>query len=164
MAKLYPPIIENCIMFKNSIEVPFQHNMSVYDDGNLGYALRIKTISTNKEIVNVKNGFVSNKKIFFSLESYKDKLQYGEYYKIQVAYIRDSTVGYYSSFALARCTDKIASYSFYKDSLIPNKFHLSISRGTLDRDDILYTYRVWLCKLKISDDFEIQESISYSGT
>jgi hypothetical protein len=92
MAKLYPPIIENCVMFKNSIEVPFQHNMSVYDDGNLGYALRIKTISTNKEIINVKNGFVSNKKIFFSLESYKDKFQYGEYYKIQVAYIRDDIV------------------------------------------------------------------------
>jgi hypothetical protein len=68
MAKLYPPTIENCVMFKSYIEIPFKHNMAVNPNG-CTYALKVKTISTNKEIINLKNGFIKNNKIFFNIES-----------------------------------------------------------------------------------------------
>lgn len=146
MAKLYPPTIENCVMFKSYIEIPFKHNMAV-NYTNCAYALKVKTISTNKEIINLKNGFIKNNKIYFNIQNYSELVNYGEYYKIQVAYIDNSTIGYYSSFALARCTERISNYAFYRDKYLPTKFYLNIFRGINDKSDSLYTYRAWLCEL-----------------
>lgn len=161
MAKLYPPTIENCAFYRGYIEIPFQNNMSVSSAQVKGYALRIKTISTNKEIINLKNGRKVDNKLYFHLDPYKEKLHYGEYYKVQVAYIDlNDIVGYYSSIAICRCSDYISNYKIYKDKYTPNKFYLQVSRGTNDVNDALYTYEFYLCKLKKGRSIEASQALT----
>ena len=107
MSKLYPPIIGDKIpgFYKNTgdnkviISVPFENNRSVSYPSIYSIVLRLKTIQTDTFVYNALpinsdtdlNGRIlqsiieDTKIVHFEIES--DKLNVGQFYKIQLAYI-----------------------------------------------------------------------------
>ena len=135
MSKLHPPIIEGTIpaFYGNSLYVPFAMNKAVSPSEINGFYLKIKTIQSNyflgtvytglqwqdinpdpeveelKEImVNGDYNISTNSYVNFIIpDSIKNKLNIGQYYKIQIAYA-DTTneAGYYSTVGVIKYTTK----------------------------------------------------------
>lgn len=128
MDKLYPPIIGDKIQGfvkppqgNITISVPFENNRSVAQSEVEGIVLRLKTIQTDSLSI-TKQGTIDwvNKKANFSFsltEKEEIKLNYGQFYKLQIAYIRvdpnsedpvswEQRVGYYSNVGISKCTSE----------------------------------------------------------
>lgn len=110
LKKLYPPQIEGTIpaFYGNKIVVPYSMNKTVSPKEVSGFALKIKTVTSNQYIAYVEsNGFTVDQ-AEFDISKFKDKLNIGQHYKIQLAYInRDSKgqlVGYYSTIGVVKYT------------------------------------------------------------
>ena len=99
--KLLPPTIESKLpaQLGDVLSIPFLHNRSV---GNAQYDrmyLKIKTISTNLDIAELKG----DKAGVFSLEGVQ--LQVGQHYKAQLAYAYgENNIGYYSTVGIFKYT------------------------------------------------------------
>ena len=118
--KLYPPTIGGIIPSfsielgtKTEIGVPFSMNKAVYKDEISGFRLKIKSVITAKEVLsintyryNIEQGIA-----YFDLDI-KDtaKLNIGQFYKFQLAYIgKDEEIGYYSTVGVAKCTGMMSA-------------------------------------------------------
>jgi hypothetical protein len=132
MAKLYPPYLDGTVpsfysvadeqtglLVSTSITIPFATNKSVGINDIIGFSLKIKTIQTNTLVgtatVEYQIGseeikdIVLNQQVTFDLTHLN--LTLGQYYKVQLAFIdTTSTVGYYSSTAIAKYTAKPLVY------------------------------------------------------
>ena len=117
MAKLYPPFIEGTIpaFFEDekgavTLTVPFSMNKMVGINDIKGFELKIKTAQTGLLIGTIQSDLfdiTSDCNVFFNLSNIKNKINKGQYYKIQIAYIdKQNVVGYYSTLGIVKYTTK----------------------------------------------------------
>ena len=119
--KLYPPVIPGSIpaFYSNGtaaiIAVPFSMNKAVgYDDID-GFKLKIKTAQSNTYLTTltaVKNpDDLANRVVKFNWpdpqssadESFR-KIKIGQFLKVQMAYYKGETIGYYSTVGVVKYT------------------------------------------------------------
>ena len=126
MAKLYPPVIEGIIpaFYGDSITIPYSMNKVVNVNEIAGFSLKIKTVQNNlllgtlsvlatidnNKIIGWDGGVanLNNNSVTFSLKE-KDilkKLNIGQYYKVQLAYINGNTIGHYSTVGVVKYTSQ----------------------------------------------------------
>lgn len=109
MAKLYPPYLEGTIpaFYGNSITVPFAMNRAVSKNDINGFQILIKTIQTGKQIESVSS-FTYNIEEGIVKFTLSEKYEVGQSYKMQIAYrdITDNSVGYYSTVAIVKYTER----------------------------------------------------------
>lgn len=111
LKKLYPPQIEGTIpaFCGDKIIVPYSMNKTVSPKEVGGFALKIKTVTSNQYIAYVEsNGFTADQ-AEFDIGDFKDKLNIGQHYKVQLAYInkegeKQKLVGYYSTIGVVKYT------------------------------------------------------------
>lgn len=111
--KLYPPIINNILpaFYGTNLIVPFSMNKAVSKNEIGGFAAKIKTAQNNTYIdyltTNINEFFDFNQITFEFSQTQIDKLNIGQYYKVQIAYISKSgTIGYYSDISVVKYTTK----------------------------------------------------------
>lgn len=91
--RLYPPNLENTIpaFYGTSIEVPFSMNSTVSRDQIEGFMLQIKSLTSNSALINnvISSNFnIEKQKVKFVLpQEQANKLNVGQYYKLQIAYL-----------------------------------------------------------------------------
>ena len=91
--RLYPPNLENTIpaFYGTSIEVPFSMNSTVSRDQIEGFMLQIKSLTSNSALINniISSNFnIEKQKVKFILpQEQVNKLNVGQYYKLQIAYL-----------------------------------------------------------------------------
>lgn len=111
LKKLYPPQIEGTIpaFCGDKIVVPYSMNKTVSSKEVGGFALKIKTVTSNQYIAYVEsNGFTADQ-AEFDIGDFKNKLNIGQHYKVQLAYINkegenQKLVGYYSTIGVIKYT------------------------------------------------------------
>lgn len=128
MAKLAAPIIQETLpaFFKTqgvetALSIPFTMNSSVSLSQVSNFIIKLKTVSG-------KNYFLTQEAFAFDLQNMvisfripNDKINEGQYYKIQIAYIDyNNDVGNYSSVSVIKCTSKP---SIYIDGLSSGKIN-----------------------------------------
>lgn len=112
MAKLYPPIIEGTIpaFWGDSITIPFSMNKVVNKTEIAGFSIKIKTVQNNLHLGTLKSSSfdLNNLTATFSLDTeLQEKLNVGQYYKIQMAFIDTyGLIGYYSTVGVIKKTTK----------------------------------------------------------
>ena len=127
--KLYPPIIEgtlpafckeydstNSILYGATLEVPFTMNAAVSSQEIAGFVLRLRTASSGSYVFSPQYSTSYNigtqiATFRFSAEQ-AHLLNEGQYYKVQIAYIRSKNstssdnVGYFSTVGVVKCTSR----------------------------------------------------------
>ena len=103
MGKLYPPMIESTLpaFWGNTITVPFVMNRAVGNNDFTDMQIIIKHIISGQELANVRAGLqniTSTSATFVLPGSYA----VGQFYKIQLAYVQGSDVGYLSTVGIAK--------------------------------------------------------------
>ena len=133
MAKLNPPGISGTLPSFHSkngtvtLTVPFFMNQTVSAVDVNGFSLRVKSTTTDSilgifdfygdSLQNrsaVQQDIIPSQEVSFDITSIKSKLIVGQYYKIQIAYIRvgdvdlyaKGEIGYYSSLGIAKYTSQ----------------------------------------------------------
>lgn len=109
MSRLYPPKIEGTIpAFTNyELTIPYAMNAAVSGSEVKGMKLKIKTVQSNVLLGTFDAIEMTNTKVVFDvLELIRsDKIQFGNYYKCQIAYIgQDDEIGYFSSVGVVKFT------------------------------------------------------------
>ena len=113
VAKLYPPSIAGTIpaFCGTSIEVPFSMNRAVSASEFNGFALKIKKVSgtlIGTIIVENASAWLEKKAVTFDLSEFADSLKIGEFYKVQLAYVRKvgstPNIGLYSTIGVVKYT------------------------------------------------------------
>lgn len=178
MSKLYPPVIEGIIpaFYENKITIPFFMNKAVSPYEINGFSLKIKTVQSNyylgnpmvywtkdqdgKDIleggtyeINNENGTVT---FILPEENIKSKLNIGQYYKIQLAYLdHDGIPGFYSTVGVVKYTTKPSVEIL--DTTDGTTFIGRYSQGAENSDvtEKVYSYRF---DLKNSDGVIIESS------
>ena len=122
MAKLFPPIVNNSTaIFYNqngivNITIPFSMNkaVSVLNINNM--TVKIKTLQSNSYFYSFENykntdtilyelkGDNSFLNLVISNEDIVNKFKIGQFYKLQIAYINNNDIGYYSDVIIGKCT------------------------------------------------------------
>lgn len=110
--KLYPPILAGTIpaFTKNTLIVPFTMNKSVSPDEILGFELKLKTVQSGTQplggpiMVYAEKWNQETNEVEFNLTNV-NKLNIGQFYKIQMAYVGDNgVVGHYSTVGVIKYT------------------------------------------------------------
>ena len=104
MGKLYPPMIESTLpaFWGNTITVPFIMNRAVSNNDFTDMQIIIKHIISGQELANESAGLqniTSTSATFVLPGSYA----VGQFYKVQLAYVQGSDVGYLSTVGIAKC-------------------------------------------------------------
>lgn len=155
MAKLYPPYIEGTIpaFFKDDdgtviLTVPLSMNKAVGAKEVKGFVLKIKTAQTGLLLGTIESDsfdLISNLSVWFDLEEIKDKLIEGQYYKVQIAYVNEDGVGYYSTVGVAKYTTMptvaIEGLDFKKINNHQYKYLGTYSQKNKDITERVYSYR-----------------------
>ncbi len=88
--RLYPPIIENSLpaFYGTSLEVPFEMNSTVGKESIEGFILQLRSLTSNALIINnVSTNIYDIAKGIVTFTIPNDKLNVGQYYKLQIAYL-----------------------------------------------------------------------------
>lgn len=131
--KLFPPILNTKLpaFVGNNMTIPFTMNKTVSIGDISGMKIIVKTAQTGKTIGEIDGnkpneilgGFST---VANSTQCKKLKLKVGQYYKIQIAYVKasDGTIGYYSSAGIIKKTaaPTLEILEFKNDTTISNKF------------------------------------------
>ncbi len=152
MAKLYPPNIEGSIpaFYGTALTVPFSMNRSVGRQEVKGITLKVKTVQSNSFLFEVPEGVIkwggTNPSVVFDLSGYIGKLNAGQFYKIQIAYVDTyGVVGYYSTVGVVKYTDRPSITIEGLDTLKINNFNHSFvgvyTPGDDDPTEKEYSYR-----------------------
>lgn len=97
--RLYPPIIENSLpaFYGTSLEVPFEMNSTVGKESIEGFILQLRSLTSNALILNnisTTNYNIEDGKVKFQIPGNDVvRLNIGQYYKLQIAYLPK---GYFS--------------------------------------------------------------------
>ena len=146
MDKLYPPYIEGTIpafygeqeddKIKYSIKIPYSMNKTVSINLVTEMAIRIKTVQSNQLVYfgKTKLDLNNNDSIVFNIVEEQNgfqgsysKFSVGQYYKVQIAYVQNNEIGYYSTVGIIKCTSK------------PEISIANMTEGTLHSDTTFYT-------------------------
>ena len=120
MDKLYPPIIEGTLpafystlnedgTVNFTLTVPFSMNKSVPFEEITDFKIKVKTIQSNIYLLTNISTIVKwdKKQVSFTFNSVsKDQLNIGQFYKVQIAYVKNNIVGYYSNVGIIKYTSK----------------------------------------------------------
>ena len=143
MARLYPPQLEGALpaFYKTYsddkkqiscvINIPFGINRAVNIKAIDKLALRLRTTSTNTYIVADK--YSTNYDAETNIASFKfdydaddentdvtaSLINEGQYYRVQLAFVQDDIIGYYSTVGIIKCVAKPTVYinGFSKDEI-----------------------------------------------
>lgn len=129
MAKLYPPNILGTLpaFSKYKITIPFSMNRAVSVNEVIGFAIKIKTVNDNSLVYSgeeyISYSLGASCKVTFMIPN-DIKLNIGEFYKIQIAYIgqeisgtqKINTIGYFSTVGIAKYTTMPSVYIAGLDS------------------------------------------------
>ena len=91
--RLYPPTIENTLpaFYGASLEVPFKMNSTVGQDSIEGFILQLRSLTSNSIVINnlTTNNYDIEQGIarFSLMNTQIDKLNVGQYYRLQIAYL-----------------------------------------------------------------------------
>ena len=117
MAKLFPPLIDGVIpaFYKDGnkihITIPFSLNRTVSPTQIQGIIMKIKTTQSSTYLFTVEQRNTlyyqldNSPQVDFYLED-NGKLKVGQFYKIQIAFIGESEIGYYSTVGIGKYTTK----------------------------------------------------------
>lgn len=155
MAKLYPPVIEGTIpaFYGDEIIVPYSMNKSVNKDEIAGFSLKIKTVQNNLYLGTLEESSFTSNEVRFPINNLK--LNIGQYYKVQMAYIYKNSdgsrgeTGYYSTVGVVKCTSK-PDVSIVGLKTGERNAHLYSYLGHY-KQDIDYTEKVYSYNFKIWD-------------
>lgn len=167
--KLYPPQIEGTLpaFITNSqgnieINIPFAMNKTVSWETIAGFAYKIKSVATNKLLANgeiefnkddkskIQNMIIPTFTITITNEEDKSKFSVGNYYKIQIAYIKKaenkSIIGYFSTVGIAKYTTQptIGIVGFNNSSVLTEDKRTYVgtySQQNGDTSEKVYSYR-----------------------
>ena len=151
MSKLYPPTIDGVLpaFYGSTMTIPFQMNLAVGKNDIGGFQVKIKTVQSSSLIGTflTEDYDLDNLTATFAINS--DKILVGQYYKVQLAYIRNDaskTLGYYSTVGTIKYTEEP---SLIIDDLVTtkNNLHQYSYTGIYSTSDIsekLYTYNYGL--------------------
>lgn len=109
---LYPPYIDGVIpaFYGDSLTVPFSMNPGVGAGEVQGFSLKIKSIQNTKYLFTttdvIEYDISGEYYVKFDISSYANKLKEGQHYKVQIAYIGQDGVGYYSTVGIIKYTKK----------------------------------------------------------
>lgn len=118
MAKLFPPLIDGVIpaFYKDGnkikITIPFSLNRTVSPTQIQGIIMKIKTTQSNTYLFTIEQRdslYYNNSQVIFYIED-NGKLKVGNFYKIQIAFIGLTEIGYYSSVGIGKYTTKPQIY------------------------------------------------------
>lgn len=163
MSKLYPPQIEGTIpaFYGDKIIVPFSMNRAVGKASVSGFTLKIKTVQNSMYVTEVvsKNFDFNTMQVIFTLsETQKKKLNVGQHYKLQLAYLdKDGYPGYYSTVGIVKYTVKPMVYiEGFKE--VGTNNHANGYLGVFKSED--YTEKIYSSKFIIlnSDNSTYLES------
>ena len=151
MSKLYPPMIDGVLpaFYGSTMTIPFQMNLAVGKNDISGFQVKIKTVQSSSLIGTflTEDYDLDNLTATFTINS--DKILIGQYYKVQLAYIRNDaskTLGHYSTVGTIKYTEEP---SLIIDDLVTtkNNLHQYSYTGIYSTSDIsekLYTYNYGL--------------------
>lgn len=176
MSRLNPPVLAGTLpsFYKGNnkndngattqIVVPFSMNKTVSIGSVTKFSMKLKTSNTDVTLgvfTALKNNLVWNNNTtevaFIIPNSILQKMIIGQYYKVQLAYVEQDTVGYYSSVAIIKYTDiptiRIANFN----SAIRN-LHTGELVGVYANSDP--SEKVYQYKFSVFEDFgpEIETS------
>ena len=156
MAKLYPPILEGTLpaFYGTELTVPFSLNPAVSITEVKQITIKIRTIQSNAYILtkdsvdfNLSNEFCQVK-FQFDNESIK-KLNIGQFYKVQLAFVSDTGIGHYSTVGIIKYTS-IPTVSIegmnLNDTNLHNYKYKGIYLNNQDQTEKVYSYRFDLFK------------------
>ena len=127
MAKLYPPYIEGTIpafyktvdldgTVRAELTVPFSMNKAVSKWEVKGFSLKLKNVfGDDSYLINTTTAADNNSRyyldadyrVIFNLnENMLKKLTQGQFYKVQIAYISNDSIGYYSTVGIVKYTSE----------------------------------------------------------
>ena len=118
MAKLFPPLIDGVIpaFYKDGdkikVIIPFSLNRTVSPTQIQGIIMKIKTTQSNTYLFTIEQRdslYYNNSQVIFYIED-NGKLKVGNFYKIQIAFIGLTEIGYYSSVGIGKYTTKPQIY------------------------------------------------------
>ena len=158
MAKLYPPVIEGTIpaFYGDEIIVPYSMNKSVNKGEIAGFSLKIKTVQNNLYLATLEESTFSSNEVRFPIGDLK--LNIGQYYKIQMAYVNKSgEVGYYSTVGVVKYTSKpeVSIEGLEAGKRNPHLYsYIGHYKQNVDYTEKVYSYRfkVWDTNLKLLAD------------
>ena len=138
MAKLYPPQLEGALpafyksydddgetLLSCTINIPFGINRAVNIKSVDKVALRLRTTSTNTYLAADKicTSFDRENNIASFRFDYDEEnditaglINEGQYYRVQIAFVKDDEVGYYSTVGVIKCVAKPTVYIAHPDS------------------------------------------------
>ena len=165
--KLFPPQLDGTLpaFYKHygedneligaNINIPFSLGRAISIIEIAGLSMRISTVSTNTLIATVQTDvfeLTDNNLAYFTLnKNTAEKLNEGQYYRIQLAYInQDEIIGYYSTVGIIKCIAKptcsidgfsIAQVNIFRTTLI-GLYEQDTTFG--DTTEKVYRYRFLL--------------------
>lgn len=161
MTRLYPPSIAGTLpsFYKNKDEngttylvVPFSANKTVNQNKIIGYSLRIKTANTDiiygileQKTPSHWSQDISNPWVEFQIpDTILNRLTIGSFYKVQLAYIGTTQIGYYSSVGVIKYTAEpsvhISDFSLDKINISQTEY-IGIYENILDPSEKVYQYK-----------------------
>lgn len=156
MAKLFPPLIDGVIpaFYKDGnkihITIPFSLNRTVSPTQIQGIIMKIKTTQSSTYLFTVEQRNTlyyqldNSPQVDFYLED-NGKLKVGQFYKIQIAFIGKSEIGYYSTVGIGKYTTKPSIYINDFENNFSNthsyKYTGIYSQENGDTSERVYSYR-----------------------
>lgn len=164
VTRLYPPNIAGTLpSFYGTAElaVPFSMNVLVAENQVKSLKLKIRTASADillAELTSKSVNFPAGKATF-DISSISGRLIKGNFYKIQIAYVgHDDVIGYYSTTAVIKYTDKpevsiVGLSDSATNTIVSQKFIGNYSNS--DSTEVVYKYRFVVAA---ADGSEIENS------
>lgn len=175
MDKLYPPMLEGTLpaFYGNSITVPFEMNRAVSINDIKGLSLKIKTVQSNYfigaleyrledgEDIKETLSLNSSPSVTFQIaENIVKKLNVGQYYKIQLAYLFAAEEGsywlqegYYSTVATIKYTTQpVVKINNLNDKVINT--HLYQYTGFYSQENNDFTEKVYSYIFNLYDKYK----------
>lgn len=148
---LAPPLLDGTIPAFYStdqgieISIPFSMNRVVSLNQVNGFYVKIKTVQSGNQLCSVYVNKISGQgnEIKIIIDEDKEKFVPGQYYKIQVAYVNDGTIGYFSSVAIGKYTYKpeITINNLNKENLNSHTYTYIGNYNNADKTERIYSYK-----------------------
>ena len=148
---LAPPLLDGTIPAFYStdqgieISIPFSMNRVVSLNQVNGFQVKIKTVQSGNQLCSVYVEKISGQgnEIKVIIDKDKEKFVPGQYYKVQVAYVNDGIIGYFSSVAIGKYTHKpeVTINNLNKEILNSHTYTYIGNYNNADKTERVYSYK-----------------------
>lgn len=154
MGKLYPPSIEGTLpaSYNGRLVVPYIMNKSVSYDEISKFQIKINTVYNNALIGTLSTTLYDDNYVYFDFEPELVKVNVGQSYKVQLAYVdKDNIIGYYSTVGVVKYTalpiveikDLILNGSNGEININPYKFVAKYTSADSTEKPYLYQFDLY---------------------